>query len=257
MKAKVETVLTFALLLALLTVSPKVFAQDTIEGDVAGVKTGDWAKYKVTRLGSSRAWHPAMMEAVWVKVEVLNVSGTTVTIRETIHDADGSEWVRNSSRDLQSGTMFSYIIAANLGPGDKIGRTPVYVNNETEYVDVTLNDTDYRSYGGVTREVNQLKYSRLWEDDFLPGHFINGTLERYWDKYTGFLLEWKIQKYVIGYEKYPSTFKLEIEDTNMWEMQKPQQSFLWLLAIPTGAIIVAAVTIKLRNNRKKNEADKQ
>lgn len=232
------------------------------EADVIGVKHGDWVKYKVTRLGLSFAWDYS--DAVWVKVEVLEVSGTTVTIREIIHDADGSERVRNSSQDLQSGTMFSYVIAANLGPGDKIGRTPVYVNNEIEYVDVTLNDTDYRSYGGVTREVNQLKYSRLLKDDFAP-YFINGTLERYWDKCTGFLLESKVQKCYIPIleegaegEECSSTYWLEIEDTNMWEMEKPpQQSFPWLAAIPIGAVIVAAVAVKLRNSRKKNEADKQ
>jgi hypothetical protein len=235
------------------------------EVGVVGVKPGDWVKYKVTKLGSSFAW---IEKAVWVKVEVLNVSSTTVTTRETIHHDDGSEWVSNSSYDLHQYVYASnrYIIAANLGPGDKVGEYPMWRDtNETVpvYVDLILNNTDYRSYDGVTREVNQLKYSRLWKDGFAP-YFINGTLEKYWDKCTGFVLEWKIQECYIPIpeegaigKECSSTYWMEIVDTNMWEMQKPQQSFLWLAAIPVGAVIVAVATIKLRNNRKKNEDDKQ
>jgi hypothetical protein len=247
MKAKVQTTLMLALLLAL-TVFPIVFAQDTV-----GVKAGDWVKYKITRLGSSSAW---VENAVWIEVEVLNVSDTTVTIRETIHYDDGSELVRNFSSNLP--THHYYIIAANLGPGDKVDTIPVWNDtNELVYIDLTLSDTDHRNYGGVTREVNQLKYSKLWEDAFLPGQFINGTLEQRWDKCTGFLLEWNVQKYYLGYEDYPSTFKLEIEDTNLWEMEKPKQTPWWLAAIPIGAVIVTAVVVKLRNDKKKNEDNKQ
>ena len=228
------------------------------EVGVVGVKPGDWVKYSVTRLGSNLVW--VFEEAVWVKVEVLNVSGSTLTVRETIHDADGREFVRNSSWNLLDRSYFRDIIATNLGPGDKIFRTHLFVNEtESMYVDLTMNDTDYRSYGGVTREVNQLRWTEISPYGW---NMANHTYEMYWDKATGFLLEEKLQGYLIGYEEWyethaPSTYWMEIVDTNMWEMQKPQQSFLWLAAIPVGAVIVAVVTIKLRNNRKKNEADKQ
>jgi hypothetical protein len=234
-----------------LTVFPIVLAQDTV-----GVKAGDWVKYKVTRLGSSFAW--IYEKVVWIKVEVLNVSGTTVAIREIEHYDDGSEWIRDfSSNLLSSPTYVCYIIAANLGPGDKIGETHIWFKNWTGYVnvDLTLNDTVPRSYGGMTREVNQLSWSQL------RGYFwdiANYTHEVSWDKDTGFLLNKTIQGYLIDHEEYPSTFKMEVVDTNMWEMEKPpQQSFLWLAAIPIGTVIVAAVAVKLRNDKKKNEDDKQ
>lgn len=246
MNAKVQTTLMLALLSAL-TIFPIVLAQDTV-----GVKAGDWVKYKVTRLGSSVAWDYS--DAVWVKVEVLKVSGTTVTIRETIHDADGSECVRNfSSNLLSSPAYYFYIIAANLGSGDKVDTFPMW--NETN-VDITLNDTDYRSYGGVTREVNRLKYSYV--KSFFSD-MANFTIEEYWDRSTGFLLEKTYQFYLIDRKlNLWSMYTLEIADTNMWEMEKPaQQSFLWLAAIPIGAVIAVAVAVKLRNNKKKNEDDKQ
>lgn len=189
-----------------------------------------------------------------------------MTIRETVHDEDGSECVENSSWDLQSdiyaGSCSHYIIAANLTPGDRVDRIPMEVEmNKWEYVDLILNDTDYKSYGGVTRKANHLRWSQI---GYLYPNEVNYTYEMYWDKATGFLLEEKRQGYLIGFEKYyethpPSMYKLEIVNTNIWEMQEPEQSLWWLAAIPIGVIIVATatVTVKLRNNRKKNEDGKQ
>jgi len=254
-KAKAEAVLTFVLLLASLMIFPMVFGQNTDEADAVGVKAGDWVKYRVARLGSSVAWDYS--DAVWVKVEVLKVSGTTVTIRETVHDADGSELVRNfSSNLLSSPAYYFYIIAANLGSGDKVDTFPMWNETKLAYVDITLNDTDYRSYGGVTKEVNRLKYSYV--KSFFSD-MANFTIEENWDRSTGFLLEKTHQFYLIDRKlNLWSMYTLKIEDTNMWEMEKPPpQSFLWLAAIPIGAVIVAAVAVKLRNNKKKNEEDKQ
>ncbi|MDH5494813.1 MAG: hypothetical protein OEY24_03825 [Candidatus Bathyarchaeota archaeon] len=261
-KHGVLLLLSVALLLSLFMVFPKAFGQTVDEFGVVGVKPGDWVKYKVTQLGAPTIWYPGMEDAVLVKVEVLNVSGTRVTIQQTIHDADGSEFVgcyySGSSWDLQNDILYGhlcayrrYIIAANFEPGDKIGEYSVWYEDIREfvYVDLTLNDTDLRSYGEVEREVNRLEFTWLaYEYPFVR----NDTLEKCWDKETGFLLEETRQSYVIGYENHPSTFKLEIADTNMWEMQKPQQ-LLWLLAaIPVGFIIVAIVAAKRKNNRKEN-----
>jgi len=68
-----------------------------------GVKAGDWVKYSVTRLGPDTvAWGgPTMKRAVWVNVEVQNVSGTIITARETIHLTDGSDSISTISWDLQ------------------------------------------------------------------------------------------------------------------------------------------------------------
>ena len=254
-KMKKNKELSVALILLLMTSMSCLVRGGDAEADVVGVKTGDWVKYRVARLGSSVAWDYS--DAVWVKVEVLKVSGTTVTIRETVHDADGSELIRNfSSNLLSSPAYYFYIIAANLGSGDKVDTFPMWNETKLAYVDITLNDTDYRSYGGVTREVNRLKYSYV--KSFFSD-MANFTIEEYWDRSTGFLLEKAYQFYLIDRKlNLWSMYTLEIEDTNMWEMEKPQrQSFLWLAAIPIGAAIVAAVAVKLRNNRKKNEDDKQ
>lgn len=255
MKAKVETISTFALLLAL-TVFPIVLAQDTV-----GVKAGDWVLYSVKRLGvSNSAW--VYSDAVWIKVEVLNVSGTVVTLRETIHYDDGDEDVSIGLWDVQCDTRrASYFIATDLMPGDKVGEYPIldYQKNKWVNVDLKLNDTEFRTYGGVTREVNPMKFSFVTPYILYDEHT---TWERHWDKHTGFLLEEKITVYLLGSERHnetnpESTYNVEIADTNMWEMET-EQSFPWqmlALAVPVG-VIIAVATVKLRNKNKKEVEEK-
>jgi hypothetical protein len=252
MKAKVQTTLTFALLLAL-TVFPIVFAQDTV-----GVKPGDWMKYDVKYQGTgSQAWlgcfRPSWIKAV--EVRVLDVTNEIVSFREIHYGPDGKV---NYERTQTSQSSIRYIIPASLEPGDKIDTIPMEVSiNQWEYVDLTLNDTVPRSYGGVTREANRLMYSRL-EYDAPVDLWANWTLEQCWDKPTGFLLEMTYQMYFIDNPEYWSALKIEIVDTNMWEMEKPPpQSFLWLATIPIGTVIAVAIAVKLRNNKKKDEDDKQ
>jgi hypothetical protein len=251
MKTKVQTTLMLALLLAL-TVFPIVLAQDTV-----GVKAGDWVKYDVKYQGTgNQAWvgrfRPSWIKAV--EVRVLNVTNGIVSFREIHYGPDGKV---NYERTQTSQSGIRYIIPANLEPGDKIDTIPMEVSiNQWEYVDLTLNDTVPRSYGGVTREANRLMYSRL-EYDGLVGLWANWTLEQCWDKPTGFLLEMTYQMRFIDDPEYWSALKMEIVDTNMWEMEKPKQTPWWLAAIPIGAVIVAAVAVKVRNNRKKNEDNKQ
>jgi len=224
---------------------------------IVGVKPGDLVKYKVTKFGDNIAWllYPY---AVWIKVEVLNVSDDLVTILETIHDSDGSEFSRDFSWSIHAyrKAPFSYIIPANYGPRDKIDEIPIFDEDSDKYmyVDLTLNDTVLRSYGEVTREVNQLKWSQV---SWVFPNKVNFTYELYWDKSTGFLLEGKLAGYFVGYEEYyevhpPSTYIIEVDETNVWEMQKPKQSFAWLITvIPIGIIIVVTMAIGLKNKREK------
>jgi hypothetical protein len=197
-----------------------------------------------------------MKKAVWVKVEVQNISGTVITARETIHLTDGSDSITTISWDLQERERLSlrYILPANLSVGDDVGNRDVWITyGNWKNVNLTLNATLSRSYGGVTREVNQLKWSYL-----LPYfEYVNtNTEEYYWDKETGFLLERTSQVRYVELGSTPmSTLQLKIADTNMWKMETGH-SFPWqplVVVIPVCVIIVAAVTIKLWNNRKKND----
>lgn len=251
---------SMALLLSLLIVFPMVLGQDTAEADLVGVKVGDWVLYSVTRLGPDTvAWGgPTMKRAVWVKVEVQNVSGTIITAREAIHLTDGSDSVTTISWDLQGvGSWYHFIIATNLGPGDKVGDYTVWVNETGQFkdVDLTLNDTVSRSYGGVTREVNVLKFSELGT---YFGWWRNNTLEYYWDCETGFLLEkiWQSRYVELGNTPI-STLRLEIADTNMWEMETAQpfwsQSWPWAVVGLVGTTAAGAIVTAKMSKKKKQK----
>ncbi len=235
------------------------------KGDLVGVKAGDWVKYKVTRLGVANfAWFH--MHAVWLKVEVLNVSGAVVTYRETIHYNDGDEYNSTVLWDVQCDSdRANYLIAPELEPGDKIGEKVIPTMeepNEFVAINLTITDSENKSYGGVTREANVMKFH--WITPFFTD-VANFTIEEYWDKHTGFLLERKATCYLLGYPELPynatnpaSTCVMGIADTNMWEMQTGE-SFQWslVIAIPVAAITVAVVAIKLRDNKRKNEVEEK
>ncbi len=248
-----------ALLLGLLIVLPMALGQSTTEAGLVGVKAGDWVKYKVIRIGpESAAWHVPMDKAMWIKTEVLNVSGTNVTLLETIHLIDGSDSVRTHSWDLQktpSSGFCRYVVASNLSPGDKVGDYTVWLNETGTFKDVELklNATVSRTYGGVEREVNMLEWSHFGPYDVYIYSFYH---EFCWDKSTGFLLEKTFQTYVLSYGNASmSTLKLEIADTNMWKMEAQpfwNQAWPWAIVGLVGTTATGgAIIVKLPKSRDK------
>jgi hypothetical protein len=227
-----------------------------------GVKLGDWVKYKVTNSGADTIWYPGTGNALWVKVEVIDFSDANVTVRETVHNEDGNEAIRDSSWNLENDKPYGrleaytrYIIVANHSAGDKIGEHAIFLGNNATptYVDVILNSTELRSFGETTKEVNYLKFcDPIPEDDLLR----NDTWEICWEKQSGFLVELKLETHHIGYEDY-SRSTLEIEDTNMWIMGKthPTWGEVGMAVIIPASLIVAYMSLRSRNHRKKNETD--
>lgn len=256
-------VMLFQMFLSSVMLGDVLAFNKTSKRDLVGVKVGDWVKYNVIRTGQSIAWVPPPMEkAVWVKVEVQNVSDTTVVIHETIYLLDGSSNTRTFSLDLRKEIRFgSYILAANLNKGDKILADRVVAINSTHLKrvkELSVNATVSRSYDGLTREVNLLKWSYLMP--FFQSMY-NFTEEYYWDKKTGFLLERIWQVYTLGYKNASlSTLQLKIAETNIWKMETGDKSMwnqLWpWVAICFGLAVVAGATIFMRlprNLRRRTE----
>jgi hypothetical protein len=231
-----------------------------VETPAVGVKTGDWVKYSITRSGSSNiAWSGiAYPGAAWIEVEVLTVSDVAVTVRETTHNTDGPEDVKNYSLDLESWSN-GYIIPSNLELGSKVGDFAIWKNetDKLERVDLTITDVENKSYGGVTRELNVMKFHWIspWFTDVA-----SFTWEKYWDKQTGFLLEEKATGYILGYPEFgynetnpESICIVEIADTNMWAMETGGAFLRQALvaAVPAGVITAAVVIFEVKNGRKK------
>jgi hypothetical protein len=260
-RTTIKIIVTVFVLVLLCGISNCSFVNGETGAVTVGVKPGDWVKYEVSRIGeSNEAWiYP---DAVWINVTVLNVSGTTVQIREIIHYDDGEESTVDFSGDLKKGYVFhfAYIIQTNLKPGDKVYDSSVYNNKTDSWVPVqlTLNNTAQEDFGGVTRELNQLKWSLI--EYTYPGTathtrwWVNSTVMYRWDKETGFLVEYELQKRDLGFEEYyethsPSTFKLEIVDTNLWQMKKPQSFWWMLITIPVGTVAIGVGVFVVRSKK--------
>jgi hypothetical protein len=244
---------------------PLLPGRSTVE---IGVKTGDWVRYDVICIGEPFLWNSPLLyydpvEVNWVKAEVLSISGSNITVRQTIYCFDGRE--RNSTfviplldltKTMRSFGDVGYIIPANYDLGDIVGFAHIWLT-DGNWLDVPLrlNDTVSRSYGGVIKEANVVRWSHLYP---YFEYIYNFSYEICWDKSTGFLLEKTVQAYALGYENISvSAVKLKIEDTSMWVMETTQSSWSqqWPWAVvglvgttATGVTLIARMPKKKKQN---------
>jgi hypothetical protein len=125
----------------------------------------------------------------WIQVRITQVFGTTVTAQTTIQFKNGTQQSNTQTADVVAGEgeLSMFLIAANLGPNDKI-----YTN-----ADAVINSTETRTYTSGTREVNcqTINMSFTVSQEELADFNITGPLEMsnlqqtYWDKQTGALVE--------------------------------------------------------------------
>jgi hypothetical protein len=220
--------------------------------DDVGVKVGHWVKYNVIRIGQSSAWvPPPIKKATWIHVKVQNVSDAMVIISETIHLPEGNSSTRTISLNLGKEIRLGYIIAANLDKGDKILVNRVVAINSTylkHVKELSINATVSKSYYGLNREVNVLKWSYLMP--FFQRMY-NFTEEYYWDKKTGFLLERIWQMYALGYRNGSlSTLQLKVSETNIWKIETsnelPLKTLLPWVAVGLVLATVTSTTILMK-----------
>ena len=157
-----------------------------------GVKTGDWIKLEYVISG----WPAGEPYPEWLKLEFVNVEGTTATVRVTMHISDGTEEsdivpVYIGEGDEASG-ISGFVISANLTTGDyhyMIGYGDVRIEGETTRTYVGANRTVV--YASSSQYGGQLTY--YW----------------YWDKLTGVMVE-----SFMTYADIAATAKAT--ETNMW-----------------------------------------
>lgn len=249
---KTLIVLLVCLVALVSAVGAPLLPEEDESTNVVGVEVGDWVKYSFLRT----EWYPPGPKD-WVKVEVENISGTNVTVRETIGLSDGSQITSIISGDILIEPVGNYyIIAANLSAGDKVLMDRVVWINSTytrKAVELLINATVSRSYDGLTREVNVLNWSYLMPEF---GQVESRSEEYYWDKETGFLLEMRWKSESLGIRR-----SIQITDTNMWEMGENsplwRQDHLWI-AVALTAVTIFTIAFKKRHTIRsalKNEKD--
>jgi len=171
-----------------------------------GVKAGDWIKYgQITFTWTGNGTEPSYLaderNLEWVRLEVIGVSGTIVTVNATVHYINGTETFQSSNDDV-NGTTYSgtnYLIAVNLNSGDAISN---------QIGSPTINQTVGRAYAGAGRDVNLVNLTTVRENQ-------NIVMTTYYDQNTGVLVEM--------YMKTPDlenmgTIEISMvaTETNMW-----------------------------------------
>ena len=214
-----------------------------------GVKAGDWIKYgQITVTWTGNGTVPSIVtdekKVDWVRIDVLNVTGTTASLNYTVHFNNGTQTFLNLDVDVPSGYQFGYIflIASNLTSGDQVvPQTPGFIINQT----VT------RFYAGANRNVNIIDAKSSIE-----GYLIEEKI--CWDQKTGIMVE----EYTnITYTTNPSGYvaeSMKATETNMWSanaLDLIQNNLIYIIAGIAIIIVIVAATIVLR--RRKTQSPQQ
>ncbi len=194
-----------------------------------GVRVGDWIKYgqyKVTWSGngSEPSYITDEKKVDWMRIDVENISGTTVTLNLTTHYNNGTQIPQNSSIDV-TGNFGYFIIASNLKSGDN-------VINQANFP--TINQTTTAMYAGASRNVNLLETTSVYGNQTTTGKV-------YWDQSTGVMVEM--------YSKTPDSSNLgayigtsvKATETNMWSADSAHE--VVTLSNNLISIIIAAITV--------------
>lgn len=212
-----------------------------------GVKAGDGVKYgQITVTWTGNGTEPSSVTDAkkmdWLRIDVLNVTGTTASLNSTEHCNNGTQTFHSSQVDVQSGVSAGivFLVASNLTLGDPLlPQTP----------GITINQTVTRLYAGANRNVNiiDLKSS-------IEGYL--SEIKICWDQNTGIMVELYINLYInqtyptnpAGYEE--ESFKAT--ETNLWSanaLDFIQNNLIYIIAGIAVIIVMVAATIILRSRK--------
>lgn len=186
-----------------------------------GVKTSDWTKYEYVTVVAAGG-HP------WVKLEVQNAVGTTVTVLWTTGVPGGvsiplgmpTAGLTVSWDILIGGSLYSYfIVHANSKVGDSVpimGELNLVVKGETT-----------KTYTSASRTVVYATYSSFG--------FQNTY---YWDKQTGVLMEYS--QTLGGVE-----ITMKAVETNLWQAGLYGLP-IWIIGVVAGTTALATGVMAVR-----------
>ena len=170
-----------------------------------GVRQGAWVEYSIEYTGSPPTDYPT-----WMRVEVLNVQGTNITLEATRELINGTTSTHSFTANLETGAPDLFIIPADLGDSDTFSHADIG--------NITVAGVQDVPYAGVKRTIVVAVVIQM--------------LFR-WDRATGVLVE-------ATQSASEFTQHLKLDKTNMWQVQS-----LGLPIDSTGfyALIIAAVCI--------------
>jgi hypothetical protein len=201
-----------------------------------GVKAGDWIKYgQMSITWSGNGTEPSYIteekKMDWGKIEVENVTGTTIGLNMTSHYNNGTETSATGSIDLNSSTMSGsrFLIAANLKSGDPLATQP---NSPT------INQTITRIYAGASRNINVLDITAV-STSVYGNQTVTGKF--YWDQNTGVMVEYDVKGPDYSNSGAYTETSMKATETNMWSVDLLGTLSDNLIYVIAGIIIIIAV----------------
>jgi len=216
-----------------------------------GVQKGTWVKYSTN--ASYESTIPGMTDpgtVGWTELlnsesdlfEVVDVVGNVITVRRTTYYKNGTQVVENKTGNVATGTgdLGAFLVGAELNVGDNVPPLKPLFNQE-----FYINETIYRNYLGLRREVNHLETHFAYS-------FFDVYLNAYWDRETG--IETEVSA-VISYHYLGNSLTASnsytIIGTNSW--QSPPIWIQWWFWVIIGAIIIASLSLTLFLKRKRTK----
>ncbi len=200
-------IILFSMLIVLTVMALPVFALDYNPG----VSTGQYVEYG-NFVGEGPGFE-SFNDYDWQKIQIISVTGKDVTLLFTGQFKDGTPTPGNGSTtvwNIEAGTengnpsIQGPIIAANLNQGDAIPPPNTY----------TVNNTETRTYLGVSRSVNILNIMLSTPD-------YNTTLTFIYDKISGMLLEAASETTQGQLQPTTSKYAYSITETNIFDSTSP------------------------------------
>lgn len=213
----------FGLALLVLLVVTCVISGIVLADISVGVKQGDWVEYNVSFTGNPPVEH----DAVWARMEVMNVEGNRVNATFVSRLANGTMLNVEEDLDFEVDKLIDmFIIPSGLNPGD--------IFFDKTVGNVTIDGVKVRSYAGATRTV---VHAEVLDTQW------------YWDRASGVTLEARTANPVY-------TLNTIAVNTNLWNPQifgLDSTVFYVLIVLVVVGIIGAIVFVVFLRKKSKNQ----
>ena len=193
-----------------------------------GVKKGDWIEYQVTVTGTP----PPIYNTTWARIDITGVQGDAVSLHIQTRFTNGSLLIENLNLNLETNPGDSFVIPANLNPGD-VFYNP-YLGN------ITITGVEQRTAAGAERTVvsGSTNYTNY-----------------YWDRQTGVLVQATSKvpaasKY-FGYQNQAFNVFTKTSETNMWQPQILGLDLSVFYALIVAVVVVLAAIVAILVWRKR------
>ncbi len=168
---------------------------------IPGVRIGDWAQYDVQVLGNRHLFQGpfglgSFANTQYSRINVTMVTGTSVTLSETIHYFNGTDYLFTTFMVNVSVTEPNFLIAAGLDSPDVLAPGSSY----------QLNSTETQTILGSTRVINHL-------NEYSDSSGVTFNEAWAWDRASGFLVGVVLS---LGRSGDSETVTFAISKTNLW-----------------------------------------